>query len=282
MSTTRAPTHQPLRSQLTNATRIVPDVDVIILSSDDEAPAKAPSKPNKPKAKGRMRARMPFPFPLNVEVVEISSDEEMLKLKTVHRSKSTIGNVQQQMKSMQNEIARLKGELSSAKARAREMEKASQQAMSGSSLDDVTNCEICTLRMWTPSTLACGHTFCQNCLQGWFGSQLAQYMSTHPHHNMPNLEAYRIALRDPFLSAQQRIELESQLRIAILQHHPDYTCPSCRAVVKERPIEVYAIKSVVRSAAGAAGETSLTKYAPSNARNHGGHRLDNPWDGFFP
>jgi len=59
---------------------------------------------------------------------------------------------------------------------------------------------------------------------------------------------------------------------------PVYTCPICREEVKSKPVEDFALKSVVRTLAGAMGESSPLKKA--NGRG-GANGKTGPWDGFF-
>ena len=62
--------------------------------------------------------------------------------------------------------------------------------------------------------------------------------------------------------------------------HPQYTCPSCREPVKNRPVEDFTLKALVRTLAAAAGENSPQKKELEQYRR--GMAKPNPWDGFFP
>ena len=111
----------------------------------------------------------------------------------------------------------------------------------------------------------CGHTFCQPCLRDWFNTSLTQFLATNPH------------LR----------HMQALPQAALYQQAPHYTCPTCRTTVKSSPVEVFALKALVRTIATAAGESSPKK--PPAAAQHGGGmnraqgvHTPGPWDGFFP
>jgi hypothetical protein len=151
---------------------------------------------------------------------------------------------------------------------------------------------VCTGRLWSPHMLVrcsifslsltrgcnrlpdCGHIFCQTCLQDWFNTTLTHFLATHPHYDVNNpmrhLQAFPHALQ-----------------AAAYQQAPQYTCPTCRATVQNRPVEVFALKALVRTVATAAGESSPAKppavmnLRAGKSRVHGVQTIG-PWDGFFP
>lgn len=102
-----------------------------------------------------------------------------------------------------------------------------------------------------------------------------------------------MALLNPALSVHARRQLQAQI-LAFEQQgpRPKYTCPTCRAVVLTKPVEVFALKSIVEIVAGAMGESAPKKAAlaaPTRTRSGAATRsgsaarhLDDPWDGFFP
>lgn len=62
---------------------------------------------------------------------------------------------------------------------------------------------------------------------------------------------------------------------------PEYTCPTCREPVKNRPVEDFALKELIRAVSAAGGENSpKKKEMPTGGKmmklNKG------PLDGFFP
>ncbi|KAG6862354.1 hypothetical protein C0995_016052 [Termitomyces sp. Mi166 len=221
------------------------------------------------------------------EVIEISSDDDEL----APRVNSVIVDLRRQIKKLKEENIRLKtelatsgGELSGAKKEIAKLEASSRRKLDVLQLDDSTGCEICTSRMWSPFILSeCGHTFCLSCLQDWFGTILAQFIATHPDyhdqqtHNRRLWEAMMqnpLILRTPY-AATYYAQLQQQTP------QPQYTCPTCREPIKNRPVEDFALKALIRAVAAAVGEGSPKK-PEKRARGKTTVPQPGPWDAFFP
>ncbi|CAL1707857.1 unnamed protein product [Somion occarium] len=274
---TRSSSRQPLQANRSH-TNLHIDQEVIILSSDDEA-ASVPRKRIRPNSKQAARSKGRTPMAIPHDVVEISSDDDTPPV----ASCSSVTALQLQIKALQEENERLRKQTAQVMpiVSPEMVQAAESQKRLLTALDDQLSCEICTLRMWTPYTLGCGHTFCQSCLQDWFGTTLAKHMTEHPEYNAnpPQVQQYHFILRQGRIGTQQRRHLEDLIERTLRSiNHPKYTCPTCRVAVKDRPTEVYSLKQVVRTIADTMGETSPKKtHPPRGARDTGG-----PWDGFFP
>ena len=97
----------------------------------------------------------------------------------------------------------------------------------------------------------CGHVLCLSCLQEWFRKAPAA---------LDDMDADPDEMTDP-----QYVLMRSK------------TCPSCRAVVKHRPVPIFMIKSVV---------AAIKKTKPPRTSSPGSWRNndclnDNPWKGIF-
>ncbi|TFK75665.1 hypothetical protein BDN72DRAFT_831994 [Pluteus cervinus] len=123
------------------------------------------------------------------------------------------------------------------------------------SLQQSLTCQICLDLLHKPFALApCGHVTCYNCLVRWFTSP--------PDEGAP-----------PARHQQNHIYRRK-------------TCPVCRTVVIERPVEVWGIKSMVSTLARSGlavlpegVEPIQTGSAP--AANATGPRNDDPWHNIF-
>lgn len=70
-----------------------------------------------------------------------------------------------------------------------------------------------------------------------------------------------------------------------LRPQPQYTCPTCREAVKNRPVEDFALKALVRTVAAAVGENSPRKQLaeiPGRGTTRAPPVKSDPWDIFFP
>jgi hypothetical protein len=86
----------------------------------------------------------------------------------------------------------------------------------------------------------------------------------------------------PPMSPQQRAQLGAifgQQGMA----HPKYSCPICREPASSRPVEAFALKSLVRIVGKAQGEDSPKK-PPAKGKGKRAMRAapeEGPWDRFF-
>ncbi|KAH9924879.1 uncharacterized protein B0H18DRAFT_1085366 [Fomitopsis serialis] len=222
----------------------------------------------------RSKQKNRAPVPQAAEVVEISSDDEAVasRPKPARRSQHEANaHLQRQLKEALQEVERLRKE-----ARAAEKQKAVAEPPDPTLLADLeesVTCEICTLKMWAPFALPCGHTFCQTCLQDWFGSTQAQHLTNYPQQAGPDLAAYR---NPSAARTSPRTPVEAAFP------RPKYTCPTCRTECKTRPTEVFALKSITERVAKAQGENAPEKSAPVRSRPGQPKLIDGPFDGFFP
>ncbi|KAL0065753.1 E3 ubiquitin ligase [Marasmius tenuissimus] len=111
-------------------------------------------------------------------------------------------------------------------------------------------CQICLDLLYKPYALApCGHTACHSCLVNWF-------TSIPPHDGAP-------AGHRPHTF-----------------YYRKKTCPHCRAVVRERPVEVWAIKNIVATLVQSGLLTNIPPEQPQPQTSAANENKD-PWHNIF-
>lgn len=264
--------------------------EVTLVSDEDPDPSQSTK---------RRKNRKPA---VPMDVIEISSDEDEAPLppRTVKKPTKT-SELEALVDKLRKEAEKAKQAQAEAEKRAAYFEETlnitrmkaatpsgSRPMIDPSKLEDDINCEICTLKMWSPYLLPeCGHTFCQSCLRDWFNTTLEQHRRQHPHYhpNQPIMlpDFLREMMFYPQIAPQQLSALVKQITAA--SGGPVFSCPTCREPVKNRPVEIFAIKSLVRTVAAAQGESSPRKEPPDGrlrSKNHVPARIEGPWDRFFP
>jgi len=92
-------------------------------------------------------------------------------------------------------------------------------------------------------------------------------------------------IRDLLVQVRDRPELQAELDFELAQYRfsqgipqPIYTCPTCRDVVRNKPVEILALKTVVETISNAMGTTSpkVTSVKGKNPVSAGS------WDEIFP
>ncbi|KAI0356239.1 hypothetical protein OH77DRAFT_1401399 [Trametes cingulata] len=263
---------------------------IAVSSDDDGSPPRKKLAVEKKSAPQRSKQKARAPLPPPSEIIEISSDDDD-EAPPAKRPSTSTSALERRVKELEVENKRWR-EIALA-AEAVTQTQASIPAKPAtpppdtrfdkllSTMDEHVSCEICTMKMWNPYTLACGHTFCKDCLQDWFSTALAQHMATNPAYNpQGNVPPHwRAALTRPDLSIAARRHIEREIALLIeATPQPTYSCPTCRVEVRARPAENFVVKHIVRTIAGLQGE-SCPKQDPLPRI---GHPVDGPWDGFFP
>ncbi|KAL1745363.1 hypothetical protein HDZ31DRAFT_63202 [Schizophyllum fasciatum] len=276
----RAARHAPLGSATGRF-----DDEIISLSSDDGLMFK-----NKPKKSGKKKSKPPS----NVEIVEISDDEDEKPV----QSNGLDGQMQRQIQELKQENSRLKHdcarsakELTAVRNELKAAEKGKAKATMDSEMDDLLSCEICSMREWTPMLIpSCGHSFCKTCLFDWFNQTYTQHLAANPTYQPSRAQAKLPRNVELILGAISPFELQHvrQLIAIHAQPAPKYTCPACRQEVTARPTEVFQLKKIIHKIAGESGEKEPAKVGPPQpmGRSRRGVLVplgvEDPWAKFFP
>ncbi|RDX50111.1 hypothetical protein OH76DRAFT_483720 [Lentinus brumalis] len=267
-----------------------------IVLPDDEAPSRKRSTAERRVSKSNVRQKARAPLPPAAEIIEISSDEDEAPPRKKPTTSSSV--YEKRIKELQEENKRLMAAVAAAKAAHAKTLAAPPAAPPPSKLqapaadpkadkfistvEDHVTCEVCTLKMWHPFTLACGHTFCKDCLVDWFNTALVQHLSAHPNYDAQRVipARWRDALAQPNLPHHTRLQYEREIAIIMsTTAQPKYSCPTCRDLVKAKPAENFVVKHLVRTIAGVQGE-SCPQEAP--LPRIPGRPVGGAFDGFFP
>ncbi|KAI0365632.1 hypothetical protein BV20DRAFT_1003797 [Pilatotrama ljubarskyi] len=238
--------------------------------------------------RSKQKARAPLPPPS--EIIEISSDDD--DAPPAKRPSGSTTALERRVKELEEESRNWRQAALAAQATQAHVQPSTPAKQATpppdtrfdkllSTMDEHVSCEICTMKMWNPYTLACGHTFCKDCLQDWFSTALAQHMATNPAYNpQGNIPAHwRAALARPDLSHVARRQIEREIGLLMeATPQPTYSCPTCRVEVRSKPAENFVVKHIVRTIAGLQGESCPKEDQLPRL----GHPVDGPWDGFFP
>ncbi|KAJ4000604.1 hypothetical protein F5050DRAFT_403758 [Lentinula boryana] len=217
----------------------------------------------------------PRPPPLkrkNSHELQLERDLKKLKQNDEHKNKEIL--LRSELVRFQSELARLRSTLPNATS--------SKAHVPISEVEDSVTCEVCTMKMWTPYILECGHTYCQSCLQDWFSTTLMQHMAAYPNYN-PNQSPHGAEMYLPY--GRHYRYMPHLLGATVPQ--PQYTCPSCREQVRNPPVEDFNLKKVVRAVASVQGEASPKKaeagpsHRKGKAKGKALARREDPWSGFF-
>ncbi|KAG6920073.1 hypothetical protein DXG01_010141 [Tephrocybe rancida] len=207
-----------------------------------------------PFIKGK-RDNAPKPKPVILgEVIEISSDED----EPPPQVNSAVVDLRRQINKLKEQISQSKAELV-----------ASNNELLGAKE------EISELRATSGSGKG-------KLVLDWFSTTLAQFMATCPNYqDIPdhNRRLWDAMMQNPLIlrnpqAATYYAQIQQQFP------RPQYTCPTCRERVKNRPVEDFALKGMIRTIAAAAGEGSPRK-VEIPGRGKATTSSVGPWDGFF-
>ncbi|KAJ4476095.1 hypothetical protein C8J55DRAFT_562137 [Lentinula edodes] len=247
-STTRTSKNKPPKKPL------VPHPDVIeIFDSDDDHFA--------PSAKRKSSRELQ----LEREVKKLKQENELYKNKA--------NSLRAEITSVQDKLTHLLAASSNASS--------SKDHMPISDVEDSVTCEICTMKIWTPYTLKCGHTYCQSCLQDWFSTTLVQHMAANPNYSVNQPQHPYGA--DTYAAYPGFAQHHYMHLLGAATPQPHYTCPLCRKQVRNPPVENFNLKKIMRAVASVQGETSPRKEEAGSGRRKGKGpaQREDPWSGFF-
>lgn len=161
---------------------------------------------------------------------------------------------------------------------------ASHRALLDNVLPSLT-CQICLLLMSRPFALApCGHVLCHGCLVNWFSNEpaapLGQAVQQAEPPPAPAEGAGVNSGADNQGAAAAPAPASAARRPAPLIRRKK-TCPHCRAVVREKPVEVWSIKDMVSAVvrSGLADPDAV----PAELQGGGASEATaDPWKDIFP
>ncbi|KAI1796402.1 hypothetical protein LXA43DRAFT_987482 [Ganoderma leucocontextum] len=258
----------------------------VLLVVDDDGPPRKRQAVERKTAKQRSKQKAKAPLPPASEIIEISSDDDEPLAK---KPAVSVNVIEKRVKELEEENRKLKAALEAAKAaRPSPMPEvkvaapapAAQTDKLLSAIEDHINCEVCTLKLWNPYTLFCGHTFCAGCLQDWFSTAYAHHLAKYPAYDPQQLIPghLRAALARADLPPHRRRDIDREIAIMVsTTPHPEYSCPTCRVLIRAKPAENFVVKHLVRTIAAAQGESP-----PEEAPRPLQRALEGPFDGFFP
>ena len=146
-------------------------------------------------------------------------------------------------------------------------------------------CQICLFLMHRPFALApCGHTACHTCLVSWFSSHPAQEGQA-PAPAVPNAQVPANPLPNDIVDNNNANPQNAPLPPADLRAimRRKKTCPHCRAIVRERPAEVWAIKDMVLNVVKSGLiDNELVPPTLQHELDTGEEVRGDPWTNIFP
>ncbi|KAH7868090.1 uncharacterized protein C8R40DRAFT_1178200 [Lentinula edodes] len=201
---------------------------------------------------------------------ELQLEREVKKLKQENKlHKNKANSLRAEITSVQDKLTHLLAASSNASS--------SKDHMPISNVEDSVTCEICTMKMWTPYILECGHTYCQSCLQvrmypftqisGPTLIVIPQHVAANPDYsiNQPQ-HPYGADTYTAYLGFAQHHYMHF---LSAATPQPHYTCPLCRKQVRNPPVEDFNLKKIVRAVASVQGESSPRKEEAGSSRRKG-------------
>ncbi|KAG1775569.1 hypothetical protein EV702DRAFT_1046902 [Suillus placidus] len=272
------------------------EIEVIVLSSDDED---APS--------GKIR-----PSKRKLSFISLSSDEEPMVPKAPRKDGSSWQRENSRLKQMnerlERQVASQRIQLDNSKKRLEEQNQelgaqslelnarhkeiqlqqekiaaleAKESCIDATKLDDMLSCDICAHLMYSPYLLSdCGHCYCEGCLKGWFDETLTKHIRAHPEYNMnrkPVPRDFPEILNTIGRYVSHPIRMQLQAMYNNRQQQPEYTCPGCRKEVTGKPVVNFSVKDMVSVVGNVLGRPN-TRRESSNIRG----QQAGPFDAFFP
>ncbi|KAK0457860.1 uncharacterized protein EV420DRAFT_1335264 [Desarmillaria tabescens] len=190
------------------------------------------------------------------EFERMKREIEQLK-KTVHDNKKTIKKQNETIKNLRTEldseklaIKNQETQLETLKTRSRQKEEVLE------TIEANLQCQICMELLFKPYALSpCGHVLCLSCLQEWF--------------------------RKAPPSADD-MEIDEDINDPEYIIHRQKSCPCCRAVIYDRPVPVFLVKSVASTLIKARGPGHTAASPLSHMAGSSSATTDDVWKGLFP